>query len=131
MQVQLEVEKTTWRQGEAVAVRLLVLNDSYEPVTIDRRALIGPNPQAAAPSGLPLPVSVESDAPHEEDNRVLLNPWCFYGRERSFDYLPPGQVTIYGYLLRRPGPGGPAGPADPDDVLTAAAPIKLTIEAAG
>jgi hypothetical protein len=78
-------------------VRLIVLNDGYEPVRIDRRLLLGPQPEVADP---PL-LSSEPSLPEETDNLVLLNPWGLYGRERRFQY-DSGAVTFHGYLLSRP-----------------------------
>src|SRR3712207_3666628 len=107
MQLMLEAGKNVWRVGESVVVRLLAYNDAYQPVALDRRLLVGPNPVPARPTGIPFPVSVEPAFPTEEQNVVMLNPWCYYGRQRSLDGLPPGRVTVYGYLLRRPVDGLP------------------------
>ena len=43
MRLILEAAKTSWRAGEPVTARLIVLNDGYEAVAFDRRLLVGPN----------------------------------------------------------------------------------------
>ena len=58
-----------------VVVRLLLLNDSFEPVTVDRRLLVGPNPVPSVSTGLPLPISMEPPAEVVAGNLVVLNPW--------------------------------------------------------
>ncbi|MGH2355126.1 MAG: hypothetical protein ACRDJN_26245 [Chloroflexota bacterium] len=129
MQLTLETEKRTWRAGESVVVRLIVYNEAYEPVEFDRRLLVGPNPVPATPSGIPMPISLEPSLPRQAQNQITLNPWCLYGRQRTLDNLPPGQVTVYGYLLcRQEGTPTPQGPQDSDAMLAAAEPLVLTIE---
>jgi len=95
-----------------IVVRLLLLNDSFEPVTLDRRLLVGPNPVPSTPTGLPLPISMEPPADEEAGNLVVLNPWCLYGRERTFD-AALGTLTFHGYLLRQA-----------EDELRAAGPVR-------
>jgi hypothetical protein len=102
MKLVLDVEQATDGQGATLTVRLMALNDSYEAVTLDRRLLIGPNVVPEHLGGAPLPVSREPSFSKREQNEVVLNPWCFYGRQRTFDGLPAGHVTIYAYLLERP-----------------------------
>lgn len=127
MKLMLRVTKRTWSTGEEVAVQLLAINDSYEVVALDRRLLVGPNPVPAKLSGIPFPVSLEPALAREEQNMVMLNPWCFYGRERSWK-LPAGRSTFYGYLLRRPVDVLlPEGPKDPDALALAAEPLVLRV----
>src|SRR4051812_17979787 len=102
MKLFLEVEQGHDGTAKTVTVRLLVLNDSYEPVALDRRLLIGPNAIPERPTGAPFPVSVEPALPREDQNVIHLNPWCLYGRQRPFEGFPPGRVTFHGYLLRQP-----------------------------
>jgi hypothetical protein len=124
----LEAATRTWRAGQVVAVRLLVLNDGYERVTVDRRLLVGPN-LGPGPGRMPPPVQVEPPFDEEERNQILLNPWCLYGRQREFPNLPAGEVTFYGYLLRRPVEALlPRGPADAEALLVEAEPLVLTIQ---
>jgi len=128
----MEADRHEFISGQSVAVRVLVLNDSHEPVTIDRRLLVGPNPVPDAGAGSALPVSVEPAFPEDERNLVYLNPWCFYGRERSWGHLPPGRVMVYAYLLQRPARSlPPQGPGEPDALLAAASPLTLTVRASG
>ena len=128
MKLELTAAKQTWNGGEAISVRLLALNDSYEPIALDRQLLIGPNPIPQNPRGLPFPVSVEPLFEEKERNVVMLNPWGVYGRERSFPTFPAGQVVFHGYLLQRPVEGlPPKGPSDPQALAVAAEPLVLTI----
>lgn len=129
MKLELVASKETWGTGEDVTVRLLALNDGYESAALDRRLLVGPNPIPESPRGLPLPVSVEPAFAEEDQNVVMLNPWCIYGRERTFPNLPAGQVTFHAYLLQRPADGlPPQGPTDPEATAAAADPLTLTIQ---
>ena len=128
MKLTLEVAKRDWRVGEGITVRLVVLNDSHETAAVDRRLLVGPNPVPEHSTGAPLPVALEPAFPEEAQNRVLLNPWCIYGRERSFGNLPAGRVTVYGYLLRRASASRPPeGPAEADALQAAAEPLVLIV----
>jgi hypothetical protein len=107
-----------------VAIRVLALNDSYEPVQLDKRLLIGPNVVA----GMPRPVAAEAGLPDEGDNMVVLQPWCFYGRQRSFEGVT-GTATFHAYLLRADTGGdlGPEGPLDESQLLAAAEPLVLEL----
>jgi hypothetical protein len=130
MQLMLEADRQELSGDEPVTVRVVVLNDSYEPVAVDRRLLVGPNLVPEPGAGSPLPVSLEPAFPDEERNLVYLNPWCFYGRERSWNVLPPGRVMVYAYLLRRSVSSLPAEePGEPDALLVAAPPLTLTVRA--
>lgn len=116
------VPEATQPDGE-VAVRLLVLNDCYEPVRVDHRLLIGPNI-----ASVPRPVSAEPSLPEEGDNLTVLNPWCFYGRQRPFGDVS-GSVTFTAYLLASDdgGPLGPHGPVGDGEVVASAAPLVVEI----
>jgi len=130
MQLTLESDKQVWRAGEAIIVRLRVLNNSYDVATLDRRLLVGPNPSPAGPLKGFYGVSLEPSFTDEERNSVLLNPWCFYGRQRNFENLAEGQHTFYGYLLNRPVDSLlPEGPADADALFAAAEPLVLAVSA--
>jgi hypothetical protein len=103
-----------------VSIRLLVLNNDYEPLVVDRNLLYGPHPE----TGDPLLLASE---PHS-DEPVVLNPWCLYGRERHFQY-PAGVVTFHGYLLRsRTDRLLPAGPGDPEALLAAAPRLVVSFD---
>ena len=120
MKVTLE-QLESGADGEIV-VRLVVLNDSYDVVELDRGRLIGPNPVAAQPTGLPLPISMEPDGPESD---ITLNPWCLYGRQRSFPAT--AGLTFHGYLLRqRSDELRPDGPVDPAALAAAATPLAIT-----
>lgn len=123
--MKLELSADGPSPGGAVAVRLVVLNDSYEPVRIDRRLLFGPQPEVADP---PL-LSTEPSSTDAADDFVLLNPWGLYGRERRFRY-EAGAVTFHGYLLRRPSDRLlPAGPGESGALLAAAPPLVIQFSA--
>jgi hypothetical protein len=110
-----------------VAVRLVVLNDSFEPEQLDRRLLIGPQPAVADP---PL-LSTEAVSADSAANLVLLNPWGLYGRERGYQYRS-GRVTFHGYLLRRPADTLlPTGPGDPALLRAAAPPLTVRFDLPG
>ena len=127
MKLILKATKRSWSTSQEVTVQLLAINDSYEVVALDRRLLVGPNPVPAEFSGIPFPVSLEPALAREEQNMVMLNPWCFYGRERSWK-LPTGRSTIYGYLLRRPVDALlPHGPKDTEALAFAGEPLVLRV----
>ena len=120
MKLTLERVEHAEEPGQIV-VRLLVLNDSYDVVTLDRGRLIGPNPVPARASGLPLPISME---PPVADANVVLNPWCLYGRQRTFDAT--GGLTFHGYLLReRSDELRPDAPVNPALLVVAAQPLTV------
>jgi hypothetical protein len=128
MKIILETKQSDFNAGETVTVRVLALNDSYRPVTIDRRLLIGPNIKTEPPMNPPHPVSVEPASVKEEQNRLILNPWCFYGRERSFQGLPQGAATFYAYILQKPsGSLFPEKPGDAAALLASAEPLSVSI----
>jgi hypothetical protein len=127
VQVRLLAQKATWQRDEPVVVWVVALNDTYQDATLDRRLLVGPTPILAEASR-PLPVSLESPTAREEDNCLLLQPFCLYGRQREFGGLPPGQLTFHAYLLDEPVSGAP--PVRAQDVQaahSAAEPLELTI----
>jgi len=114
--------------GETIAVRLLAINDDYEPVTVDRRLLIGPN-LAPVAGRRPRPINMEPAAEAEAGNLVSLSPWAIYGRERTFTIHVPGQVEFDGYLLTRSEESLlPTGPSDESALRATAEPLLLTVE---
>lgn len=97
MELLLElVPEATQPDGE-VAVRLLVLNDCYEPVRVDHRLLIGPNI-----ASIPRPVSAETSLPDEGvgvvgDHRPRVD------RGRRLHRLHPDRAaggfrSVYGFI---------------------------------
>lgn len=122
--MRLELTYEVPDSGGGLAVRLVALNDSHEPVEFDRTLLVGPQPAAGNP---PL-LSRESPADDGASSRLTLNPWCVYGRERRFRY-EPGGVTFHGYLLHHPADRLlPTGPGDDDALWAAAPPLEVRLE---
>jgi hypothetical protein len=124
----IEADMPRWKRDETIVVRILAINDSYQPVVVDRRLLIGPTPISQGAVGLPHPVSREPAFSSAEENRVLLNPWGIYGRERSFELLPSGIVAFHGYLLTAATDALlPEGPTEPWMLQLAAVPLEIEI----
>jgi hypothetical protein len=73
-------------------LRALLFNDSYEPVTVSRNAFVGPNVRDAG-TGAPRAEAVEATFGGPEE-ALTLQPFSFYGRERVYDNLAPGEATI-------------------------------------
>lgn len=110
--------------GGEVAVRLIVLNDSYEPVRVDRRLLFGPHPAVSDP---PL-LSSEPSLADAAQEIVMLNPWGLYGRERRFQY-DSGTVTFHGFLLREATDRLlSTGPSDETALLASAPPLVVQFD---
>jgi hypothetical protein len=125
----IETDKPRYRTGERITVRLLATNDSYGPVLLDRRMLIGPTPMLSQPRGIPYPVAVEPEAADPARNEILLNPFCCYGRERVHDGFPAGTVEFRAYLTRRVVASLlPMRPFDPQDLEVEAIPVIVVIE---
>lgn len=105
-----------------VDVRLTVFNSSTEPVTVDRRLLYGPHPG----HGDLVMLAREPEAADESQHEILLNPLCFYGRQRRYRY-PSGEMTFHGYLVTE-GTDGllPAGPSDPARAAALAEPLTVS-----
>jgi hypothetical protein len=128
MKIIIETDKADINTGESFTVRVLALNDSYRPVTIDRRLLIGPNIKTEPPMNPPHPVSIEPANVKEEQNLIILNPWCFYGRQRDFQALPQGAAVFYAYILHSPsGSLLPERPGVAAALLAAAEPLRVNI----
>ena len=104
-----------------VDVRLTVFNAGTEPVEFDRRLLFGPHPGA----GEMVLLASEPSASKKSSAVVLLNPLCFYGRQRHYQY-PGGEMTFHGYLVVERTDGLlPAGPADASKLAAAAVPLVV------
>jgi len=128
MELLWDLDKAEYQAAETLTIRVLALNNSYEPIMLDRRLLVGRNPVPDRAVGAVFPVSVEPAMAPENENLLRLNPWCLYGRQRSFDGLPPGRVTFHAYVLRRASEGLlPDRPAEAEALLVAAAPLAITI----
>ncbi len=91
--MKIEIQLTEPLKASEVVLRAILFNDSYEPVTISRNAFVGPNVRAIAPVGFPQPDSVEATFGQAEE-MVTLQPFTFYGRERSFNNLAAGEIEV-------------------------------------
>jgi hypothetical protein len=81
--------------SESCKMRALLFNDGYEPIVISRNAFVGPNLRRH-------PESVEPTYGDSEEP-FTLQPFTFYGREREFSGLDPGEEEVSAYY--RPGKG--------------------------
>lgn len=88
MRVEIQGPASVNASGEC-RLRALLFNDAYEPVAVKRTAFFGPSlaghPEAVEPS----------DGTPEEF--LILRPFTFYGRERVYHHLPPGDVAVSAY----------------------------------
>lgn len=100
MRIEIVAPKSI-RSTEVCNLRVLLFNDSYEPVQVSRNAFVGPNLRGLTPAGFPHPESVEPTY-GGQDEPLTLQPFTFYGRERTFRDLPPGEIEINAYYH----PGG-------------------------
>jgi len=74
-------------------------------------------------------MAMEPGFAEETANQVVLNPFCFYGRERSHEDLPSGEVTVEGFMLARAlDQLGPEGLRAEGAVTARAEPLQLVIE---
>jgi hypothetical protein len=70
-----------------VMVRALLMNDSYEPVAVSRNAFVGPTVTGAHQMASVEPTYGQPEEP------LVLQPFTFYGRERSLAF-PPGESEV-------------------------------------
>ncbi|KXK22732.1 MAG: hypothetical protein UZ15_CFX003000882 [Chloroflexi bacterium OLB15] len=75
--------------SQPIPVRVVLLNDSYEPVAVSRNNLIGPNPQG---QGMILP-NVEPTFGQPEEP-LTLQPFTLYGRQREIGPFAGGDVVV-------------------------------------
>lgn len=61
---------------------------------ISLNSFVGPNVQESASIGSPRPDSVESTF-GGADQPLTLQPFTFYGRERTFGDLRPGEIKVF------------------------------------
>jgi hypothetical protein len=105
-------------------VRLTVFNPTTEPVVLDRRLLLGPHPGR----GELVMLASEPAADDPAHELVLLNPLCFYGRQRRYRY-PAGDMVFHGYLLTGQTDGlAPAGPSDGGKLAAEAEPLLVSFD---
>jgi hypothetical protein len=92
MRIEIQLPSSA-KSSEQCNLRAVLFNDSYEPVAVSRNAFVGPNVRALAPGGFPAPESVEPTF-GGPDEPLTLQPFSFYGRERTFGGLAPGEVDV-------------------------------------
>jgi hypothetical protein len=95
MRIEIQLPSSV-KSSEQCNLRALLFNDSYEPVAVSRNAFVGPNVRALHPAGFPLPESVEPTV-GAPDEPLTLQPFTFYGRERSYGGLQPGEIDVTAY----------------------------------
>jgi hypothetical protein len=57
--------------------------------------LIGPTPILRGQRGMPVPRSSSNRRDRSGRNRLLLDPFCCYGRERVHDGVPAGSLELF------------------------------------
>ena len=95
MRIEIQLPNSV-KSSQQCALRAVLFNDSYEPVAVSRNAFVGPNIRGPAPGGFPAPESVEPTY-GGADEPLTLQPFTFYGRERTFGGLQPGSVEVVAY----------------------------------
>jgi hypothetical protein len=132
MKVVVEVDRSQAITSDTVVARVLLINDSTQRVTVDKRLLIGPNMAAERPVSMaPAPVAVEPNYEGEAESaaQITLAPGAIYGRERSYANLPPGTSRFHGYLLRSLTHALlPAGPAEKELAAAIAEPAIVVVK---
>lgn len=92
--MRLEIQLTSpIKESTDVLFRAILFNDDYDPLPVSRNAFIGPNVRALSPAGFPLPDSVEATF-GGPDEALTLQPFTFYGRERTFSNLAAGEIEV-------------------------------------
>jgi hypothetical protein len=131
MKIVVEVNTSRATAGDAVAARVLLINDSTQRITVDKRLLVGPNMVAAAPVSMaPPPVAVEPVYDGDDDRaaQILLAPGAIYGRERTYR-VSTGTTLFHGYLLRSLTHALlPGGPAERDLAAAIADPVAVIVD---
>jgi hypothetical protein len=94
MRIELHCPQAVTASAEC-RLQAILFNDSYEPVAVSRNAFVGPNVRALAAGIFPQPESVEATF-GQADEPLMLQPFTFYGRERSFS-LQPGEIEVTAY----------------------------------
>ena len=93
------------KASQEFSLRAVLFNDSYEPAAVSRNAFVGPNLRTVTASGYPQPESVEPTF-GGPDEPLTLQPFTFYGRERTFNGLRPGEVDVTAYYRSADGQPG-------------------------
>jgi hypothetical protein len=89
MRIEIEAPSKT-AANQPFSVRVILFNDAYEPVTVERNDFAGPNVQAGG--GL-VPPHVEATK-GQSDATFTLQPFTFYGRERELGPFAAGEVKV-------------------------------------
>ena len=87
MSLQIELHVVGASGGE-IRLRALLFNSGFAPLAVSRNAFVGPNVTDLSP-GAPRPASVEPTFGGPEEP-LTLQPFTFYGRERTFDGVADG-----------------------------------------
>lgn len=87
LRIELHEQDTGSATGE-VRLRAILFNDGLAPMPVSRNAFIGPDVVDAS-HGSPRPASVEPTFGGPEE-QLTLQPFTFYGRERTFDNVADG-----------------------------------------
>lgn len=81
------------KAGQAFTARVILLNDSYEPVPISRNGLMGP-----MVTGVMMPPGVEETFGQAEEP-LTLAAFTFYGRDRQVNAPATGKMELqYTYI---------------------------------
>jgi hypothetical protein len=99
------VAPASCKSAGSCVIRALLVNDSYEPVTVSRNAFVGPNLRAVGATGQPLPDSVEATFGGAEEP-LTLQPFTLYGRERTFSGLGAGRIEVMAHYSVAADPPG-------------------------
>jgi hypothetical protein len=92
--MRIELEAPTMIDASAECrLRAILINDGYQPAAVARSAFVGPNLHPEGPGGLLGPDSVEATF-GQPDEPLTLQPFTFYGRERTWTALPPGDMVV-------------------------------------
>lgn len=132
MKVVVQIDSPRANTSDTVVARVLLINDSADRVTINKRLLVGPNMASERPMSMaPVPIAVEPnyEGDDERATEITLAPGAIYGRQRSYGNLPPGSTRFHGYLLTSLTHAlGPTGPADKNLVAVVAEPATVSVE---
>lgn len=96
MRIEIVTPNSITSSAEA-KVRALLMNDGYEPVAVSRNGFVGPTVAG------PHPVQSVEPTFGQPDEPLMLQPFTFYGRERSLAF-PPGESEVV--ATYRDGDGG-------------------------
>jgi hypothetical protein len=90
MRIEIQAPRSI-KASETCNVRAILFNDSYEPVAVSRNAFLGPT---VSVPGSHIPSHAVEATYGSADEPLTLQPFTFYGRERSVNGLQPGDITV-------------------------------------